>query len=80
MAACGAVGRGFESLWIRTNLDALFRPALYNILSTSYGLKSADVKRQYPRRLKVFLDFLNLEGDLEKQAHDFMTKAKVNPQ
>jgi len=51
-----------------------------SILNLIYGLKSADAKRQYPRRLKAFLDFLKLEGDLEEQAHDFMTKAKVNPQ
>jgi hypothetical protein len=47
-----------------------------SILNLIYGLKSADAKRQYPRRLKAFLDFLKLEGDLEEQAHDFMTKAK----
>ena len=51
-----------------------------SILNLIYGLKSADAKRQYPCRLKAFLDFLKLEGDLEEQAHDFMTKAKVNPQ
>jgi hypothetical protein len=30
----------------------------------SYAVKSPESKKQYPRRLKMFLDFLNLSGDL----------------
>jgi hypothetical protein len=29
-------------------------------------------RRQYPRRLKAFLDFLKLEGNLEEQARYFL--------
>lgn len=45
-----------------------------------YALKAPETKRQYPRRLKVFLDYLKLEGTLEQQAREFLSKAKQNPQ
>jgi len=45
-----------------------------------YALKASETKRQYPRRLKVLLDFLKLEGDLELQSKEFLEKAKQNPQ
>ena len=41
-----------------------------------YALKSPESKRQYPNRLKVFLDFLKIDGDLRKQAIDFVSKAR----
>jgi hypothetical protein len=43
-----------------------------------YAAKSPESKRQYPRRLKMFLDFLGLKGGLEDQAKDFLEKAKAN--
>jgi hypothetical protein len=45
-----------------------------------YALKAPETKRQYPRRLKVLLDFLKLEGNLEQQSKEFLEKAKQNPQ
>jgi len=42
----------------------------------TYALKAAESKRQYPKRFKVFLDFLKIEGDLETQANNFIFKAK----
>jgi len=45
-----------------------------------YALRAPETKRQYPRRLKVFLDYLGLEGYLEEQAKPFLIKAKQNPQ
>jgi hypothetical protein len=42
----------------------------------TYALKAAESKRQYPKRFKVFLDFLKIEGDLETQAKNFIFKAK----
>jgi hypothetical protein len=45
-----------------------------------YALKSKDAKRQYPRRFKVFLDYLQLGGPLNQQATDFVQSAKSNPQ
>jgi hypothetical protein len=45
-----------------------------------YALRAPETRRQYPRRAKVFFDFLNLEEPLEKQARDFLSKAKQNPQ
>jgi len=41
-----------------------------------YGLASPESRRQYPRRFKVFLDFLGLEGSLNEQAKSFWSKAK----
>ncbi len=46
----------------------------------TYALKSPESQRQYPRRFKVFLDFLELGySDLENQAGIFLKDAKVNP-
>ena len=45
-----------------------------------YALKAPETKRQYPRRLKVFLDFLKLDGTMEQQSKEFLEKAKQNPQ
>ncbi|MGA9317364.1 MAG: hypothetical protein WBV84_04850 [Nitrososphaeraceae archaeon] len=39
-----------------------------------------ETKRQYPRRLKVFLDYLGIEGDLRDQAKKFLSNALDNPQ
>lgn len=41
----------------------------------TYALKAPESKRQYPRRFKIFLDYLKLEGPLEKQADQFYLKA-----
>jgi hypothetical protein len=41
-----------------------------------YGLKSADGRRQYPARLKVFFDFIVLKGALIEQASIFLDKSK----
>jgi hypothetical protein len=45
-----------------------------------YALKAPETKRQYPRRFKVFLDFLKLEGTFEEQTKQFLVKARTNPQ
>ena len=44
-----------------------------------YALKAPESKRQYPRRFKVFLDFLKIPGDLDSQAKKFLSDAKMNP-
>jgi integrase len=44
-----------------------------------YAVKSPESKRQYPRRFKMFLDFLHLPGDLQDQAKEFLRNAKTNP-
>ncbi|MFL6497832.1 MAG: hypothetical protein ACJ70U_03920 [Nitrososphaera sp.] len=41
-----------------------------------YALKAPETKRQWPRRLKVFFDFLNLEEPIEEQAKQFLIKTK----
>lgn len=48
-----------------------------------YALKAPESKRQYPKRLKVFLDFLTsknelLHSDLENQCKEFMTKSQID--
>jgi hypothetical protein len=45
-----------------------------------YALKSKESKRQYPRRFKMFLDYLNLEGTINEQAKQFLVNTKNNPQ
>src|SRR5215208_2681098 len=50
----------------------------------SYALKAPESKRQYPKRLKVFFDFLTSKNelscsDLENQCLEFMTKSQTNP-
>jgi integrase len=45
-----------------------------------YALKSSESQRQYPGRLKVFLDYLGLGGTIDEQTKDFAEKARNNPQ
>jgi hypothetical protein len=47
-----------------------------------YALKAPETKRQWPRRLKIFLDFLKMEGgtSLEEESRKFLRKARQNPQ
>ena len=44
-----------------------------------YGLKSADARRQYPKLLLKFLDFLNLSGSLELKTAQLYELGKNNP-
>jgi hypothetical protein len=43
-----------------------------------YALKAPETKRQYPRRFKVFLDFLQLDGTFEEQTREFLIRARQN--
>jgi integrase len=45
-----------------------------------YALKAKESKRQYPRRFKMFLDFLGLEGTINEQAKQFLENTKRNAQ
>jgi hypothetical protein len=45
-----------------------------------YALKAPETKRQWPRRLKVFFDFLKLEEPIEEQAKQFLIRTKQNYQ
>ena len=42
-----------------------------------FGLKAHETRRQYPRRLEVFLD-LQCRGTLKQKALEFYSKAKQN--
>jgi hypothetical protein len=49
-----------------------------------YALKAPESKRQYPKRLKVFLDFLTSKNelshsDLENQCREFIVKSQIDP-
>src|SRR5918911_586308 len=44
-----------------------------------YGLKAPETKRQWPRRLKIFLDYIILDGTFEQKARQFLEKARRNP-
>jgi hypothetical protein len=43
-----------------------------------YALKSSESRRQYPRRLKLFFDFIGLSGTLSEQAVDFLKRSKAD--
>jgi integrase len=45
-----------------------------------YALKAKETKRQYPKRLKVFFDFLGLNGPIELQAKEFINEGHRYPQ
>ena len=41
-----------------------------------YALEASETKRQWPGRLKIFLDFLKLDGTtMDEKAKEFMIKA-----
>lgn len=49
-----------------------------------YALKAPESKRQYPKRLKVFLDFLTFKNeltnsDLENQCKEVIIKSQTDP-
>jgi hypothetical protein len=50
------------------------------VYSFMYALNTSETRRQYPKRLKMLFDFLNLSGSLEEQANEFLDKAKQNIQ
>ena len=56
----------------------------YPLQMFMYALKAPESKRQYPKRLKVFLDFLTSKkelthSDLENQCKEFMAKSQTDP-
>ena len=46
------------------------------VYSFMYALKSTEARRQYPKRLKMLFDFLNLSCPFEEQAAEFLNKAR----
>lgn len=44
-----------------------------------YALRAPESRRQYPQRLRVFLDHIKMEGPLGQQAREFLVKARANP-
>jgi hypothetical protein len=44
-----------------------------------YGLRAPESKRQYPKRLKVVLDYIGLEGTLAEQSSEFYSSVRANP-
>ena len=45
-----------------------------------YALKSSEARRQYPKRLKMLFDFLNLSGSIEELDNEFLDKSRQNIQ
>jgi len=45
-----------------------------------YALKAPETRRQWPRILKVFFDFLKLDEPIEKQAKQFLMRTKQDYQ
>jgi hypothetical protein len=50
------------------------------VLNFYFALKAPESKRQYPKRLEKFLDYLKLEGTFENKVLSFYKKAIENPQ
>jgi hypothetical protein len=48
------------------------RPVAYAFMYVN----AAHIKRQYPKRLKQFFDFVGLEGDLEQQGQMFLEEVR----
>jgi hypothetical protein len=46
-----------------------------------YALNAPETRRQWPRRLKIFLDYLDMDGDrsIEEEALQLVNKARQNP-
>jgi integrase len=46
----------------------------------TYALRAPETKRQYPKRLKMFMDFVKIEGDLKQQSKTLKEKIKEEPE
>ena len=46
----------------------------------TYALRAPETRRQYPKRLKMFMDFLQIEGDLKQQCTMLREKIKKDPE
>jgi hypothetical protein len=46
----------------------------------TYDLRAPETKRQYPKRLKMFMDFVQIEGDLKQQVKTLRKKIKRDPE
>ena len=46
----------------------------------TYALRAPETRRQYPRRLKVFMDYTKIEGDLKQQAKTLKDKIQKEPE
>src|SRR5215213_5831133 len=86
MAACGAAGRGFESLWARIKNDSSYKGKKVARKSLDRkilegetielfraAIKSPYTLDPYERRLINFLKFVNLSPD------EFVSLAKLDP-
>ena len=62
---------------LQNNIGVTISDPMFNFL---YALKAPETKRQYPKRFEIFLNSLNLSGDLNDKALQFYQKAKSNPQ
>jgi integrase len=62
---------------LQDSIEANINDPMFNFL---YALKAPETKRQYPKRFEVFLNFLNLPGDLHDKALQFYQKAQSNSQ
>jgi hypothetical protein len=56
---------------------AIMIPAYFHFM---YALKDPETKRQYPKRLEVFLDYLKLQGyTIEEKVNKFYEFVLENP-
>jgi xanthine dehydrogenase iron-sulfur cluster and FAD-binding subunit A len=55
-------------------------PSLSPLQKFMFGIKSSDAKRQYPKLLEKFLNFISLTGTIEEKCFTFYKLAKKNPE
>ena len=60
--------------------EPIERPKNDPMATFTYALKAPESKRQYPRRFKIFLDYLGLKGSLVEQVEQFYLTASKDPQ
>lgn len=56
------------------------RPTKDPLLAFSYALRAPESRRQYPRRFRLFLDYLGLKGSIPQQAEQFYLIARQDNQ
>jgi hypothetical protein len=94
MAACGAVGRGFKSLWARIDIDALYGFSkkqevlqevsesefnLYSYGKFIFAMNAAQTRAKYSTRLGKFLRLVDVRGNtIQERCNTFFQIARTD--
>ena len=72
---CDSESEDFKDIGVSTSS---IHGTLTPIEKFMFGIKSPETRRQYPKLLLKFFDFLNLRGTLEQKAPQFQNVANRN--